>query len=162
MKVRLQAGAELDLLNSREMEDVLSRVLIGWRAEISRGVRFRQFTGRGIVAAGTWTISPTDADDNVLGPDPGMLWSVTQVAVSGTGIVAGTDLFSLYLDEITPTRLIQNRLGLSGTGQWDIGGLVLGGGSKLAAAGPGTGAGSEVWLAGRAVELPVQLAWQLL
>jgi len=159
-EVSLHAGAKLDLLNRDEVKDVLDVAMTSWRKELARGVRFRAFSGRATVVGGAWQMLPTDADDNILGPNPGMVWSVTTIAVSGGGILGGTDRFGVYIDDISPTKLVVGRI-LDNV-LFDVGALVIDGASKLALAGAGTGAGTVVWMSGRAVELPVQLAWQLL
>jgi len=157
MKAKIQAGAELDLLNRAELTEVLG----AWATELTRGVKFRQFSGAATVSGGVWTIGGPQADNrqSPLGPEPGFVWAVTRVAASGPGLVAGTDLWSLYVDEVTPSKLIQS--GITRGSTWTIGALVLVGGGILTASGAGTGTG-DVTLSGGAVELPAQLAWRLL
>ncbi len=155
----IKAGAKLDLLTQKELQASLA----GWFAEITRGVRFRQFSAQGTVVGGVWTIGGSAAENRAssLGPEPGMLWAVTGIAVSGNGVIPGTDLFSVFIDEVTPSKLVDS--GLTRSRSWDSPSLVLQGESRLAFTGAGTGiAGTDVTVSGRAVEVPVQLAWQLL
>jgi hypothetical protein len=155
----IKAGAKLDLLNKAEMREVL----VGWYAEIGRGIKFRQFSGQGTVAGAVWTIGGNAADNrrDPLGPEAGMLWAVTRLAVSGNGVIPGTDLFSVFVNEITPSKLVES--GLTRGAKYDVGVLVLTGNDRLALAGAGTGvAGTDVTVSGAAIEVPVQLAWQLL
>lgn len=158
MKAKLQAGMELDLLSKAEVAEVLTEARASWQKEIARGVRFRSFSSVATVAGGVWSIGAAAGVDQ-LGPREGFIWSVTRIAVSGPGLVLGTDLFSAYVSEVTPVKLIQS--GLTRGAQWDMGVLVLVGGDRLTLAGVGTGVG-EVYVSGAAVELPVQLAFQLL
>lgn len=156
MKFKLQAGAELDLITEHEMRGVLA----DWMAEITRGVKFRQFSARADVSGGVWTITQDRNNSDVLGPAGGMIWAVTRIAVAGNGFVAGTDTFSVYTDEITPSKLIES--GLTRGARWTPPVVTLNGSEKLALSGVGTGAGTDVTVSGQAIELPLQLAWQLL
>jgi hypothetical protein len=159
MKFKIQAGAEFDVLTQSELRETLD----GWYVEISRGIKFRKFSAQGNVSAGAWAIGgqAADNDKDPLGPAPGFVWAITRVAISGNGVVPGTDLYAVYVDEVTPTKLVTS--GLTRGQIYDVGVLVLNGGERLALAGVGTGGtGTDVTLSGQAVELPVQLAWQLL
>jgi len=159
VKFTIKAGAELDILTQKELRETLD----SWMKEISRGVKFRKFSGQGVVVGGAYLIGGQGADNDTaaLGPQPGFVWAVTRLAVSGNGVVPGTDLYSVYVDEITPSKLVTS--GLTRGQIYDVGVLVLNGGERLAITGVGTGvSGVDVTLSGQAVELPVQLAWQLL
>lgn len=157
--VKFQVGAEWDLLNRAELDAALDKALQSWAKEIGRGVRFREFSGRGNVVGGVWTIDG-HAAGQTLGPAEGMVWAITRAAISGNGVVVGTDLWSLYSGEVSPSKLVESRLLV--TRYFDVPNVVLAGGNCLVATGVGTGAGADVTLSGQAVELPVQLAWQLL
>jgi hypothetical protein len=85
---------------------------------------------------------------------------VTGIAVSGNGFNPAADTYSVFFDEASPTKLV--RSGLTRDSTWDVGSLVIDGASGLALSGVGTAGGTEIWVSGRAVEVPVQLAWQLL
>jgi hypothetical protein len=90
-----------------------------------------------------------------------MNWAVTRYAVSGNGFVAGTDLFSTYVDEITPSKLVES--GLTRGARYDPPTLVVNGPENLVLTGVGTGAtGTDVTVSGAAIELPIHLAYQLL
>ena len=162
MKVKLQAGAEMDLLTREEVRAEL-QAHGAWRGEIARGVKFRDFSGQGTVTGAVWSIGgdTPNNDKDPLGPQAGFVWAVTRIAVSGNGFVPGTDLFSVYKDSISATKLIVS--GLTRGTTWDVPTLVLNSNQVLALTGAGTGlTGTDVFVSGQAVELPVQLAWQLL
>lgn len=163
MKAKFQVGSEIEFLTKDELGEELKTALGAWRTEIGRGVRWRKFSGQGTVAGGAWVIGGTGAnnDKDPLGPQPGFVWAVTRIAVSGNGFVPGTDAFSVYVGEAVPSRLVIT--GLTRGETWDVAVLVLNGGEELALTGVGTGlAGTDVTVSGQAVELPSQLAWQLL
>lgn len=152
MKMKLTANAEIDLMNA----DELAHVLRSWQKEITTGVRFRQFAGQATVAGGVWSMT-----NQQLGPDPGMVWAVTRVAIGGNGITVGTDLFNAYVGEVSPSKLIES--GISRGARWILPTVVLNGPEQLVFQGAGTnGAGTDVTISGAAIELPQQLAWQLL
>ena len=159
MKAKINAGADIDFLT----KDELTEALAAWMGEVARGITFRQFSARTDVVGGVWTIGGNQADNrsNILGPAEGFKWSITRMYVSGTGVVPGTDLFSVYIDELSSSKLVVS--GLTRGKEWDPAVFPLQGGEKIALSGVGTGAtGTEVTVSGAAIELPNQLAWQLL
>lgn len=159
MKVKLTANAELDLLTQQELGQELEAAAKAWRKELSRGVRFVKFSAQTNVATGVWTILP-EAGDNRLGPAEGFVWSVTRLSVAGNGFTIGTDAFHVYVSEVTPSKLAARG---SNPIFFDPAVLVLMGGEDLAFSGAGTNvAGTDVHVSGQAIELPAQLAWQLL
>jgi hypothetical protein len=143
---------EIDTLTREELRDELR----GWMVEITRGVRFRTFAAVAEPAApGAWTI--TEPRDQ-LGPAAGMIWAVTRIAVSGAAFTQGTDVFRVYLNDVSPAVLVaQSR---QDTLFVDIGSLIVNPGDTLAFAGTAAAAG-QLFVSGQAAELPAQLAWQL-
>ena len=163
MKFTIHAGAEMETLTQGELSEELTAALSAWRAELGRGAKWRKFSARADVAAGVWTIGGASAPNNdkyATGPQPGFTWAVTRVAVAGNGVIAGTDLWSVYVDDVTPSRLVTS--GHTRFQTYDVGVLVLNGGEQLTLNGVGTGAGTDVTVSGQAVEIPEQLAWMLL
>lgn len=154
MKFKLTGGAELDLLTKAEVAEVLA----GWMAEVSRGIKFRKFSASGVVNAGTFAVGVNSAEH--MGPSAGMVWSVTRIAVSGSGLVLGTDLWGAYANAASAASLIEG--GLLRGRTWDPAVTVLNPNDTLVVAGVATGAGTDVTVSGAAIEIPVQLAWQLL
>lgn len=163
MKFKLQAGAELEMLTKAELREELAEAMTAWRQEIARGVRFRKFSASGVRTGGTWAIGGDVGNNDTaqLGPQSGFVWALTRLIVSGGGIVAGTDAWQAYLDVTTPSRLLASTTNSNGV-SFDPGAVVLVSGETLAFTGVGTGAGTDVTVAGHAVELPIGLAWHLL
>lgn len=155
MKVKLQANAELDLITQAEVREIL----VGWQAELSRGVRFRNFSSRTGQAA-DWLLGGDVPDNNSdpLGPKEGFVWSVSRLVV--TGIVNGTDLYSVYRSVVQPASAVAVRL--TNDKVWEPGVFVLQGGERLALSGVSTGTDPSIVVAGQVIELPVQLAHLLL
>lgn len=159
MKFKLVGGAEIDLFTADEAKTVVENALAGWHKEITRGVKFRQFSGQTVNTGATWQM--VDPTGELLGPREGFLWSVTRVTVAGAGVVPGTDAYSLGVNELSASKLIET--GLTRGIRFDVGALVLNGGDRLAAGGASTGTlGYPIVLSGAAVELPVQLGYRLL
>lgn len=165
MEAEFKVGGKIDFLSPKEFKEELASFRAAWQTEISRGVRWRQFSGQTSIAAGitVWTIGGAAANNrqSQLGPEDGFVWSVTRLAVSGSGFTEGTDTFGVFVDEATPTRLVSS--GLTRQEKYDVGTLVLTGGQGLVLDGISSVAGGgDIYVSGQAVELPVQLAWQLL
>ena len=165
MKVEIQAGAKLDILSPAELDDRMAGFRQSWMTELARGVKFRnpsqQFIFPG--AVGAWTIGLVGVpNDPPRGPRLGFIWSVTSLALSGAGLnAAGTDLTSIYRSEVSPSKLFQS--GVTRGAVWDPGVFTLQEGETLVLAGTSTGtANSDINAAWSVIELPVQLAWQLL
>ena len=159
MKFKLQAGMELDLLTREELGEELDRSAGSWRGELSRNVRFPRFSARTDVVGGVWAINPDSNTAGKLGPKVGFIWSVMRLAVSGGGIVLGTDVWRAFVGENAPSQFVDSSTrGMS----FNPGALVIRDGESLLFAGAGTGAGTDVTVVGQAIELPDFLAWQLL
>lgn len=156
MKVKLQANAELDFLTKGEMADVLR----GWLAETARGVKFVPFYAQLAKTAATFTVGAnSQLPAGSLGPAEGFFWSVMQVAVTGAGIAAA-DTFSVYVNDISGTAVRVPTLTNAGK-SFQKGEFVLQGPSRIAVTGASTGAGTEIFVAGTAIEVPENLKWQL-
>lgn len=163
MKFKLHAGAEMDLLTRDELGDELRSLYEAWKAEIPRGVKFRPFSASASVSAARWTVGDAAAnnDKDPLGPQSGFVWAVTRLNVAGNGVIQGTDLWEVYLDSASPSKQVSN--GHTRYVTYDVGVFVVHSPSTLVVTGAGTGvAGTDVWVSGQAVELPKELAWQLL
>lgn len=148
MKAKFEVGASIDFLTKDEMTEVMA----AWWAEVGRGVRFRRFNGQATVAGGVWSML-------IPGPREDCIWAVTRLAASGPGLVLGTDIWTVAVNQADPSTIVGT--GFLRNATWDVGVLMLNGGDQLAVNGVGTGAGA-VAISGAAIELPNQLAWQFL
>lgn len=150
MKVKIQAGAEFDLLTEEE----LRRTLASWLTEIHRGARFVRRVAQGVAnASGDIVIAPVD-----FGPEAGFVWDIRRVSTWAAG--AGVDI-PMYANEITPTNFV----GFSGDQSETLtrGSLVLTPNERLVLGGAGAAPVNEtVSVNLQAWEVPSQLAWQLL
>jgi hypothetical protein len=149
-EVEFKLGAKLDMLNKSEMRETLA----AWWAEIARGVRFRRFNGQATVAGGVWDMGTR------VGPREDFVWAVTRIAVTGGGLVLGTDTWQVAVNEAQPGSIVGT--GFTRNAPFDVPTLILNGGDLLRVNGVGTGAGTDVAVSGAAIEVPTQLSWQLL
>lgn len=152
MKAKLSAGAELDLLNRDELEQVLR----SWRIELTRGTRFRRLSIIGNVAA-DGTLMMGDVND---GPGEGMAWGITRISVApGPTIPAGG--LQVYANDATsPSGLMIRNLNTTDLFPGDHG-CVLAMGDALRIAGTGLTVGAQIIVTMSIKEVPVQQIWQL-
>lgn len=163
MKVKLTAGAELDMLNKHEM----SQVLRDWMVETLRGAVPIRFSAQGTVKSDSTVRVDNSNNSARLGPEAGMLWLVTRIVVSGLNVTG--DPTALYVNDNQPWSLLfPSVTGLStctGYVAFSSSQVVLTGNDRLVLASTGaigTAANTQVTLAGSAWELPVGLSWRLL
>jgi hypothetical protein len=146
MKFKLTAGADVDILTRQELGEELDRSAGAWRTELSRNVKFPRFSAQAIVAGGVWSIDPSQTSVGKLGPRPGFLWSIMRLAVTGGGIVVGTDVWRVFLNEASSSQFVDSSLrGM----RFDAGALVLRDGDNLFINGVGTGGATDVTVTGR-------------
>lgn len=162
MKFSLKGGAEIEVATPGEVKELLSADRQAWQSELARGVDWRDISAQGAKSGALWSLDANTPNNNKddIGPNPGFVWCVTRLYVSGSGVIAGTDIFSVFTDEASATKLVAS--GMTRGKEWDVGVFVLHGGKTLALSGAATGAGTDIWVAGQAVQMPRQLLWQLL
>lgn len=157
MKFKINAGVEVDVLSEPEMR----KIFADWMVEIRRGVKFRKAGGQTNVAGGVWSIGDPGHGHDAMGPQPGFLWSVTNIAVAGNGFVEGTDTFSVFNGAASTLTVVAT--GLTRQISFNPGSFVVASGDWVALTGVGTGAsGIDVGVTLLVAEVPEQLAWQLL
>lgn len=155
-KFKIEAGAELDVLTKDEM----GATLRGWLQESVRGVKFVSIVAETAKTGATFTIGGNVAEpQGTLGPTDGFLWSVMSVNVNGPG-VAAADTFVIYDGDTSGTRVRVPTLTNAGR-SFQKGEFVMLGPRKIRVTGASTGAGTEIFVAGMAIEVPLQLAWML-
>lgn len=150
-KVRLSAGAELDMLTKGEVADVLK----SWQNELSRGARVRRFAMIGIVdAAGNLAMG-----DNRDGPDEGMVWGITRFSVHPSVTVPAAGLAVYVNDTTSPAGLLISKLVTDVFP--DARGAMIQSGDSLRIVGAGMTVGQQVTVTMSMREVPVQMAWSL-
>jgi len=160
VKFKLQAGAELDLLTKDELHSTLK----AWMVEVMRGAVPKRFGAQATIAANAVTVDGAN-NTGTLGPEAGMAWLVTRIAVSG--LTAASDPTSLYVNGVAPWNLLVPSItgvaGATGYHEFPASQVILTGNDKLILASTGAiAATGTVTLAGQAWELPIGLLWKLL
>lgn len=152
MKFKIQAGAEIEVMTPAEMRSELG----AWLGEIRRGVKFVRRSMFDTVDNGAVTMGPEQG----LGPEPGFTWAVTRINVTG-----------LQNAEIQPVTInddsFHNLVGMFGAGTaatrvYSPTGCILLGGDRLVSNNTGLTNGRIIVVSIQAVEVPDQIAWQLL
>jgi hypothetical protein len=157
MKIKIQAGAELDIATPDEVRREIQAVRTSWMAEVAKGDRFINFYAGSTPAAGSVTIG--DLAEEIIGPREGFVWAIKRLSVVGYDPSPGTDSLALYKGDVaTPSATIIAKLlrdqFFSGSE------IVLYPGDTLLASGT-VAAATKIWLTGQARELPISLAWRL-
>jgi hypothetical protein len=155
-QAKLQAGATIDVLNRKELREVLDTATRDWFNQVTRGDRYRRFSAPGTIAGGAVTIGGATARDAVLGPADGFVWAVQRLAV--VGLVAA-DTVQLSLNDDGPAAVVHGAMGrYQSFGQYD---LVLYPGDTLMVTGAALASTGTLTLTGQARELPMPLSWRL-
>ena len=157
MKFKIAAGAEADILSEKELRGALKDLQTSWMSEVSRGDRWRRFSAYGD-SDGAGLVTIGDGLSQYLGPEAGMVWSVTRLAVTNYDPVApATNRLNLSVNSTESSDLI--RPGIPTFSSFSPG-IVLMGGDRLYVSGTAA-VSSRVWVTGQARELPVSLLWRL-
>ena len=164
-EVKLAAGAKIDVLNRKELKEVLDVATRDWFNQVARGDRYRRFSASAAIASGSLTIGGASARDSVLGPAEGFVWAVQRIALygltssTGTPLVATTEPVQLFLNDDGPASLVDPAL----VGYRDFGNyaLVLYPGDTLLVRGTGLTSTGTATVTGQVREVPLPLAWRL-
>jgi hypothetical protein len=164
-EVTLAAGKKFDVLNRKELKEVMDTVTRDWFNQVSRGDRYRRFSASATIATGALTIGGAAQKDSNLGPAEGFVWAVQRIAVAGltvstgTPLVAVTEPVALFLNDSGPAAMVHPAL----TGYKEFGEheLVLYPGDTLLVTGAALTSTGTVTVTGQAREVPLPLAWRL-
>ena len=164
-KIKLQAGAELDVLSKNELKSVMDTVRQDWFNQVARGDRYPRFAAQGTIASQTLSIGGAEQADQRLGPPEGFVWAVQRLAVAGlttitgTPAVATTEPVALYVNDSGASSLVHPAI----TGYADFADyeLVLYPGDTLLVTGASLTSTGTVTVTGQARELPISMLWRL-
>lgn len=151
MKVKLEAGASLDLLTKSEVDEVLR----SWHNEVRAGVKYPLFSAQAVADANGLVSFTADT----LGPAEGFVWDVRRLAVYAPSWDTATDLARIYINEPSPARLVAWNVATQL--QFEPHALVLNYGSTLYITGGVMTVGDVFTITGQAKEVPYQLGWSL-
>lgn len=154
-KVKLELGAELDLLNKDEMRDVLSHH-DQWQRDAAYGIRHQDLprmigTPDG---SGNLNLGADQPDQPTCGPNSGWVWAVSRISVDG---LASGDEVKVYKD----TKFVCWISYQPGMEKFGIRDLVMKPGDFLRIVGTGLTTTSQVEVYGEAITVPGPLMWKL-
>jgi hypothetical protein len=103
-KVRLELGAELDLLNKDELGKTLDDKVNAWRRYDAQGLKRQAFFSNAQVTAAGLLIGDSSVPQGtpgakVLGPGEGWAWKVVRISVTGFA-AATTDYVKVYKGDV--------------------------------------------------------------
>jgi hypothetical protein len=158
MKVKIQAGAELDLLSPKEFNDGLTAAMKSWQGELARGGVFRDIQLSGIVnAAGAVEIGGPSVAQGI-GPDPGFMWSIRRLYVQG---LADGDAVTVYRNNTQPRDAVRPIPFAAPYAGFHPNEFVLKAGDKLVIAGVSLTVAAEIIVTGAAKEVPEFMSWAM-
>jgi hypothetical protein len=152
MEIEIQAGAKIDVATPAEVADILR----SWQRELMTGVDFKIASSQAVAGAGTWAL----VDPDRLAPQPGMLWSITNIAAGGGGFVQGVDAFSVFAGEASTVTIIGS--GYTRQASWPLGAVVVKPGSGISLTGVSTGATTDIGITVMYAELPMEMRGRIL
>lgn len=157
-EVTMAAGKKFDVLNRKELREVLETVTKSWFNEVARGDRYKRFHASGAVDAidSSVEIGGAGQPNSGLGPAPGFVWAVNRIGVAG---LDSGDTVDLFINDASAASLV--RPGITGYADFSSGQLVLYPGDVLMVTGTTLGAAGPITVTGQARELPMPLAWRL-
>lgn len=155
MKVKIQAGAEIDVLSRQELAAELAAAGTSWRTEQAKGVTWRTASMWGTVTAGS-TLTLGETGDQVIGPEQGMLWGCQRISV-GDGYTPASQVLRLHRNNTDMSTLICPDL----SGYDQLYGEILRGGDRLVVTGASLTASAIVWVTVLAREVPEYLIGRL-
>ena len=103
-KVKLELGAELDLLNKHELGEALDAKADAWRRYDAKGLKRQAFTSNAAVAGAALLIGDSSIPQGqlgakALGPGEGWAWKITRISVTGFA-AATTDYVKVYKGDV--------------------------------------------------------------
>lgn len=158
-KVKIQAGAEFDVITKQEMREALTEVRRSWMQELAHGVGYPRFTATGTVVGAALDFGAGGPAAESLGPAPGFLWDVRRVRING---LSANDVVTVYINDSNPSSLVASTADIAGGRlfTWTET-VILYPGDALRFVGSGLAATGPITASGQVRELPVALAWRL-
>lgn len=157
MKVKLEAGANLDFITKDEMREVMHEANRSWVAETSNGIRYARIYATGVIAGGVLNIGGA-LSTGELGPAPGFVWDIRRLQIVG---LQTADVATIYMNDANPTSEIADTTSVTGKAFLWSEQVILYPGDSLWVVGTGLTATGTITVTGQVREVPVTLAWRL-
>ena len=153
-KVKLQLGAELDLLNKGELDDALFQH-DAWVRDAAYGVKQQDIPRMiGTVSGTDITLGGDQADQPQVGPKSGWYWAVHRISVYG---LASGDVVQVW-NQFKYIGLVSYNPGYITFGK---GQFTMKTGDYLRVIGTGLTATGQIEVYGEAVSAPGPMMWKL-
>lgn len=149
MRVKMQPGAEFDVLTPHELRTHLLQqhnAFMHALHETRRGMQYHRF----ILAL------QADAAGNLstvsdLGPESGFVWDVRRITISNSGGAIGA--VAVFVNDVQPTSLVQPSTACPELFTYSKESFVMKPNELLAFVGTALGAGNTIYISGQANEL---------
>jgi hypothetical protein len=158
-KVRLELGAELDLLTKNELADALHHAG-EWQRQAAFGLRHMELpVMHGTPSGGTLTLLGGQGNGPYVGPRQGYYWRIERVSIYG---LATGDSMNLFKSDPSSGRFVTTITAAAPAYHPGGRALLLKPGDYLAATGTGLTATGDIRVVGELVSVPGPLMWKLL
>lgn len=159
MKVKIQAGAELDTISPEEMRKELELFGKSWFSEISKGDRYKRISASVQAdSSGDFALGGSSALGGYLGPAEGFIWSVKRLMLAEP-FDDTTQTANLYINDASPAS--QVRTFTDAYLPFTSDSLVLMPGETLLVTSVNVTASTYYTLTGQVHEMPLSLLWRL-
>jgi len=161
-KVKLELGAELDVLDKHEFERGLESQWQAQQRAAAAGIKYRRLPlMTGAAAAGVLNVS--EATGNDCGPNEGYSWMIKRLAVQGLTAGVTPDVVNLFRNSPSqPGNFIWQFNGNNLAYTFGTFEIVLLPGEKLVLQSLGTFAATgQITLSGELVQVPAEFLWKM-
>jgi hypothetical protein len=155
VRVKLEVGAELDLLSPKEFKDGLRGHHDSWLAEMAQGFKEMRFNLYQVPVAGEICMGGDAVEGAQIGPREGYVWAIQRISVLGSD---ATDVISLTIGMAFVAHLLTANPSYHTFGKQ---GLILHPGELLNFVGTSIGS-ADITINGSVIECPGPKLWQLI
>jgi hypothetical protein len=158
--VKLELGAEFDMLGHKEFKHGMQDSQDGFFREMARGLKsIRLPTINVLISGGVLNVGGDQPDAAPIGPRAGFVWCIQRLSVYGT---TTTDSVLVFRNDPLNLESFIARIPLT-PGVWTPGhrSLIINDTETLAFSGAGLGS-PQIVISGEAVEVPGPMIWKVL
>ena len=159
-QVKIQAGATFETTSPKETKELIDGAFSAQFQEMMRGIKPMRFLATGTISGDDKvTIPEAQGGQSNLGPDPGFIWAIRRICVSG--LTTDTDTLQVHRTETDGSALVgqlTQAVPFIYPGSCSI---LLYGGEYLTITGASLGSTGQLIVNGEAVEAPAFLLGRL-
>jgi len=164
MRQTLEIGSEWNMLDSDELDAVLSKHYQQWLQNAARSVKYSRFgpAGTAVASSAVTFDGSGNAQNTAIGPRDGFVWSIKRLAVSGLATGTTPDVVNLYRNKPSGTAIWQFN-GNNFAYTFGKGEMILLPGETLSFASSGTlAATGQITITGDYVQAAAEELWKIL